>query len=329
MARPTKQGLDYFPFDVGFFGDNKVRILITRYQSEGLAVYLYILCDIYKEGYYKSVEDMDDYIYIIADAVKTSPDKVQQIIAFLRKRAMVRIFEKDELTVCDLDAVITSHGIQKRYAEAIKSRKKSISDINRGYWLLSENEEAEINAFYKSTKNSSFSENNPSFSEKNPDKSEKNSIKESKVKEKEIYKEKAGVPSQAPETPQECDEQISFPLIAEERAVFDEQAKAKHRQFVRPTLDEVRAYAIQRGREDLAERFYEYFEIGEWKDSEGKPVKNWKQKFLTWETNGRKTGIASGGEVGGAAKPKDPRWEWTVVGADRKDERKETGVFKH
>lgn len=181
MARPTKQGLDYFPFDVGFFGDNKIRILITRYQSEGLAVYLYILCDIYKEGYYKSVEDMDDYIYIIADAVKTSPDKVQQIIAFLRKRAMVRIFEKDELTVCDLDAVITSHGIQRRYAEAIKSRKKSISDINSGYWLLSENEEAEINAFYKSTKNEGFSENNPSFSEKNPDKSEKNSINKSKV----------------------------------------------------------------------------------------------------------------------------------------------------
>lgn len=336
MARPTKQGLDYFPFDVGFFGDNKVRILITRYQSEGLAVYLYILCDIYKEGYYKSVEDMDDYIYIIADAVKTSPDKVQQIIAFLRKRAMVRIFEKDELTVCDLDAVITSHGIQKRYAEAIKSRKKSISDINRGYWLLTEEEEAEINAFYKSTKNEGFSENNPSFSEKNPDKSEKNSIKESKVKEiKEkdrsidLSKKNPGVPSQAPETPRECDEQIGFPLIAEEKAVFDEKPKAKHKEFVRPTFDEVRAYAIKRGREDLAERFYEYFEVGDWIDSEGKPVQNWKQKFLTWEKEGRKTGIASGGEVGGAAKPKDPRWEWTVTGATRqKDEREKTRVFE-
>ena len=51
MARPTKQGLDYFPFDVGFFGDQKIRILKARYGADGIAVYVKLLCDVYKEGY--------------------------------------------------------------------------------------------------------------------------------------------------------------------------------------------------------------------------------------------------------------------------------------
>ena len=50
MARPTKKGVDQLLLDVGIFGDNKIRILLSRYQADGLAVYLYILCDVYKEG---------------------------------------------------------------------------------------------------------------------------------------------------------------------------------------------------------------------------------------------------------------------------------------
>ena len=183
MARPTKQGLDYFPFDVGFFGDNNVRILKARYRADGIAVYVKLLCDIYKEGYFLSVGCWEDYIFVIADEIGATPDKVEQIITFLHNRAMIRIYRKDELTGYDLDAVITSHGIQARYAVAVKSRrKKSISDIKRGFWLLSEDEEKEIDAFYKGRINEDFSENNPDKSENNPDKSENNPTKESKIK---------------------------------------------------------------------------------------------------------------------------------------------------
>ena len=180
MARPTKQGLDYFPLDVGFFGDSKVRILKARYGSDGIAVYVKLLCDVYKEGYFLPVDDWADYVFVIADEVGASVDKVEQIITFLRNRAMIRIYKDSELTGHEWDAVITSHGIQKRYAAAMKSRKKGIEEIKRGFWLLTEEEEAEINAFYKSAKNGSFSEKNPGKSEKNPNKSEKNEIKERK-----------------------------------------------------------------------------------------------------------------------------------------------------
>lgn len=141
MARPTKQGLDYFPFDVGFFGDSKIRILKARYGSDGIAVYVKLLCDVYKEGYFLPVDDWADYVFVMADEVGASVDKVEQIITFLRNRAMIRIYKDSELTGHEWDAVITSHGIQKRYAAAMKSRKKGIEEIKRGFWLLTQEEE--------------------------------------------------------------------------------------------------------------------------------------------------------------------------------------------
>ena len=69
MARPTKRGLDYFPFDVGFFGDKGIRILKARYGSDGIAVYIKLLCDIYKEGYFLPVECWEDYVFVIAEII--------------------------------------------------------------------------------------------------------------------------------------------------------------------------------------------------------------------------------------------------------------------
>jgi len=41
---------------------------------------------------------------------------------------------------------------------------------------------------------------------------------------------------------------------------------------------------LSRGREDLGKQFYDFFDAGDWIDSKDKPVKNWKQKFITWES---------------------------------------------
>lgn len=55
------------------------------------------------------------------------------------------------------------------------------------------------------------------------------------------------------------------------------------KKFVPPTLEEVKAYATERGSDVDPEKFYDYFTAGDWKDSRGNPVRSWKQKFLTWE----------------------------------------------
>ncbi len=78
------------------------------------------------------------------------------------------------------------------------------------------------------------------------------------------------------------------------------------KRFVAPSLDEVQAYIIEKGLIVNGQVFLDYFTAGNWKDSEGKPVKNWKQKLITWDERDRrkrtidaarsllKTGVASG-----------------------------------
>ena len=48
-------------------------------------------------------------------------------------------------------------------------------------------------------------------------------------------------------------------------------------------IDEVEAYVKEKGLNVDAKRFYDFFAAGNWYDSNGKPVLNWKQKLLTWD----------------------------------------------
>lgn len=68
----------------------------------------------------------------------------------------------------------------------------------------------------------------------------------------------------------------------------EKKPRAK-KEFVPPTYEEVLEYAKSRGREDLARKFFDYFNTGEWIDSKGNKVRNWKQKFITWESNNEKS----------------------------------------
>lgn len=78
------------------------------------------------------------------------------------------------------------------------------------------------------------------------------------------------------------------------------------KRFVPPKLDDINAYITEKGLIVNGKVFLDYFTAGNWKDSEGKPVKNWKQKLITWDERDRrkrtidaargllKTGVASG-----------------------------------
>lgn len=67
-----------------------------------------------------------------------------------------------------------------------------------------------------------------------------------------------------------------------EDSIGENKKGKKHKVFVPPTYEEVLEYAKEKGREDLAKEFFDYFTVGEWVDSKGNKVKNWKQKFITW-----------------------------------------------
>ncbi len=62
--------------------------------------------------------------------------------------------------------------------------------------------------------------------------------------------------------------------------------------FTPPTLEEIIAYANERNSIVNPQKFFDFYEAGKWIDSNGKSVKNWKQKFITWE-NKEKDRLAS------------------------------------
>lgn len=84
-----------------------------------------------------------------------------------------------------------------------------------------------------------------------------------------------------------------------EKEIEDECPPPTPSRFVPPTLEEVTAYCRERNSPVDPKRFYDYFTTGNWKDAKGKPVKNWKQKLITWESNSeshghRDTGFQTG-----------------------------------
>ena len=58
----------------------------------------------------------------------------------------------------------------------------------------------------------------------------------------------------------------------------------KKKSFTPPTLEEVKAYCEERKNNVDAKRFIDYYSVDDWKDKNGKPVRNWKQKMISvWE----------------------------------------------
>ena len=75
---------------------------------------------------------------------------------------------------------------------------------------------------------------------------------------------------------------MGIPSIGEDRLGKDSKERGK--KFTPPTLDEVKVYAQTRGNKVDAQKFFDYYTAGNWIDGKGNPVKNWKQKLITWES---------------------------------------------
>lgn len=116
MARPLKDGVDYFPFDIDFFEDDKVRLLRTEYGAKGMYILIYILSDIYKNGYYISWSK--DKCLLVSDGAGCGCTSrfIQEFIQGCVKRSF---FNK---RVFDMFGILTSAGIQRRYIRMLNNR---------------------------------------------------------------------------------------------------------------------------------------------------------------------------------------------------------------
>lgn len=77
----------------------------------------------------------------------------------------------------------------------------------------------------------------------------------------------------------------NYPLNKERNQSNTKELKTKrvNTKFIPPTLEEIKAYCKERNSTVDPVQFFEYFDEGKWIDSNGKKVKNWKQKLMTWE----------------------------------------------
>ena len=173
MAAPRKKKLDYFPLDSDFFSDKKIKVVLARYGADGVTLYLYIICEIYKNSYYIKVDE--DFYYIASQDLNMSSDKVKQVLKFLLKRSLFddKLFQSD--------AVLTSTGIQKRYQDAVSGRAKKNSIVIEKYWLL---KQEDTQPYLKVTLFNDYSEKNNSNSGKNSSNSGEISTKQKKEEKK-------------------------------------------------------------------------------------------------------------------------------------------------
>jgi hypothetical protein len=66
------------------------------------------------------------------------------------------------------------------------------------------------------------------------------------------------------------------------------------KRFIKPTLDEVKAYAEEKGFKVDTDYFFEFYTTAKWKDAGGKQIKNWKLKLLTWNNREKKNAATNG-----------------------------------
>lgn len=63
MARPRKQGLDYFPLDVDIGQDDKVQLVESVHGPVGFAIVIKLLMRVYKDGYFSKWIETEQLLF--------------------------------------------------------------------------------------------------------------------------------------------------------------------------------------------------------------------------------------------------------------------------
>ena len=174
MARPTKQGIDYYPKDVKAKYDTKFKYVESK-NSVIARLVIYELWDlIYAEnGYFLKFDNIQRVLFL-----GDLPINDEQLTDILDSCFEIGLFEK---SLFDKYQILTSESIQKRYMEAVGRRAKV--PIISSYFLLPKNSYRNIN-LVNDYINSINDDNNSINDNINPQSKVKESkVNKSKVKE--------------------------------------------------------------------------------------------------------------------------------------------------
>ena len=129
MARPIKEGIDYFTFDVDMDTDDKIYMIEAEHGLEGFAILIKLLMEIYRNGYYYAWNERTQLVF----SGKRKID-LQKALAVVDSALQCGFFDK---RIFERHGILTSHGIQKRFVNAKKRHKKIV--MIKEFSLLSNN----------------------------------------------------------------------------------------------------------------------------------------------------------------------------------------------
>ena len=121
MARPIKEGLNYFPLDVDIFDDPKLLFIEDRFGVKGELVTIKLLCWIYQKGYKCEWNDEHAMIFAKKNFSSIKASLCIEIVNELLKRGFFNeaLFKSF--------GVLTSCAIQERWLNVINnSKRKSV-----------------------------------------------------------------------------------------------------------------------------------------------------------------------------------------------------------
>ncbi len=114
MARPQKEGLDYFPLDVDVDQDDKITLVEAAHGLVGFGIIIRLFMLIYKNSYFYSWTEKE--LLLFSKRVNVDINKINDVIKDCIRWEIFdeKIYEKYE--------ILTSKGIQKRYIKAVDRR---------------------------------------------------------------------------------------------------------------------------------------------------------------------------------------------------------------
>ena len=118
MGRNRKEGLDYFPFEVDFFNDIKVRKLIKYQGGKAVTVYALLLCFIYKSGYYLRWDK--ELPFIISEQTGFDEAYISEVI---KNCLLLGLLDQELYNQYE---ILTSRGIQDRYIYICTTLKRKV-----------------------------------------------------------------------------------------------------------------------------------------------------------------------------------------------------------
>ncbi|WP_049680873.1 DUF4373 domain-containing protein [Peribacillus loiseleuriae] len=116
MARPKKEGMDYFPHDTDAVNDEKIEALRFLYGNDGYAFYFILLERIYRAKEFELDVSDAETIQILCRKIGVNEEKFHQILETSLKRSCFDRVAYEE------KRVLTSTGIKNRASIVVEKR---------------------------------------------------------------------------------------------------------------------------------------------------------------------------------------------------------------